>query len=434
MEGLPVPKNTAMEFAKLFRHPHLLRLWVGQVLSAVGDQLYSIAVIWISVKSAGPAAGFVAAAGSIAGLCLGLLGGVYADRWNRRSTMIVVDILRALTVFSLALAGQVAPVEMWQLGLSAAVINALDSLFNPALQASLPALTENNAARLQAMNALMQMNHRLARTIGPALAGWLVAVLPIHHFFSLDAISFLISAVAIFSISKRFAWKAEPDQKSRNGLAGIWDDICSGARVVRGHRQICWGFIFDLFVSFAWSTGFVIGFPLLIKENLHGDVGAYGAIVAAYGVGAVLSNLVVGNIACRRRMLWISNSNFTFLVGFSMVAFAPNLAIACLGSALSAVGGPIGDIPLTIMMQMDLPGKDLGKAYSLRTFVCAVGNSLGLLSAAWLFGTLGASRGILFCACIFGVVGLLGILKFGKDEASQHPSGAMGSADLQEVN
>lgn len=125
----------AMEYLRIFQQAHLLRLWLSQVFSAVGDQLCSIAVIWISVQNGGASAGFVAAAGSLAGLALGLIGGVYADRWNRRTTMIAVDFLRAAVVFVLASIGNYIPLTLWHLGIAAVLVSALGSLFEPALQA-----------------------------------------------------------------------------------------------------------------------------------------------------------------------------------------------------------------------------------------------------------------------------------------------------------
>src|SRR5579859_5436598 len=87
-----------MNFLKVLRNRHLAILWSSQVLSAIGDYLYSIAVIWIAVKVAGSAAGIVAAAQAGSALVFSLLGGVYADRWNRRTIMMVVDLARAAAV------------------------------------------------------------------------------------------------------------------------------------------------------------------------------------------------------------------------------------------------------------------------------------------------------------------------------------------------
>jgi DHA3 family macrolide efflux protein-like MFS transporter len=90
-----------MNFLRMLRQRHLAILWVSQVLSAIGDNLYAIAVIWIAVKVAGGGAGIVAAAETVAALAFGPFGGVYADRWDRQRTMAAVDLLRATAVLVL---------------------------------------------------------------------------------------------------------------------------------------------------------------------------------------------------------------------------------------------------------------------------------------------------------------------------------------------
>jgi hypothetical protein len=76
------------------RRPAIAVLWLGQVCSAVGDYLYSIAALWIAVRLAGSLAGVVAGADLGAGLAVGLVAGAFADRWDRRRAMVGADILR----------------------------------------------------------------------------------------------------------------------------------------------------------------------------------------------------------------------------------------------------------------------------------------------------------------------------------------------------
>lgn len=409
-----------MEYARVFKQPHLVGLWLSQVLSSVGDQLYSIAIIWIAVKQGGGAAGFVAAAGSIAGLGLGLIGGVYADRWNRRTTMIVVDLLRAFVVIALAVTAHFMPLNLWHLGMATVLVSGLGALFDPALAASLPELTGNHEGSLQAMNAMMQVNHRIARTVGPALSGAIVAMTSLHHFFTIDAITFLVSAVAVFSIGNKYRWKIE-QAPANPGIKGVWQDIGRGASLVRQHEQMFWAFLIYVGANIAWNIGFLVGFPLWVRHLPGADVGTYGILVAAYGVGSVSSNVVMGTILSRKRMLFISVSQLIFGLGFLTVSCANNLPLACFGSMLAAAGGPIGDVMLMIMLQTDIPRKDLGKVYSLRQCVMYLGGALGLLLAPPLYQIVSPAMGIAICGITFGLLGIIGLLRFGTVESSHRP-------------
>ena len=202
-----------MAFLRALRQRHLAILWLSQVLSAIGDNFYAIAIVWMAVNVAGSGAGLVVAAQSVAGLVFGLLGGVYADRWNRRTTMIVVDLIRAVAVGVLPILSMLGRLQLWHMAAAGIVIGGLGALFDPALQASLPALA-GDVQVLQAANGLMDMTRRLARAIAPSLVGLVAALLPVSQFFTLDAISFVISAVAIGSLSRRFRWQPTRDEQA----------------------------------------------------------------------------------------------------------------------------------------------------------------------------------------------------------------------------
>src|SRR5690349_15817125 len=104
-----------MGFLRLLRQRHLALLWGGQVFSAIGDYLYEIAVVWIAVQVAGGGAGLVVGAGTVSRFVCGLLGGVFADRWDRRRTLIATDLLRAGIVTVPLWLASVGRLELWHL-------------------------------------------------------------------------------------------------------------------------------------------------------------------------------------------------------------------------------------------------------------------------------------------------------------------------------
>src|SRR6266516_4567031 len=392
-----------MGFLKVLRLRHLAILWLSQVLSAIGDRFYVIAVTWMAVKIAGSAAGIVVAAEAGSMLLFGLPGGVYADRWNRRTTMIIVDLLRAAAVASLPILAQIGTLQLWHLVVVAIVVGSLGALYDPALQASLPALT-GDAQTLQATNGLLDVTRRLARVLGPSLAGLLITFLPLFHFFTLDAISFAISAAALFSLGKRFPWKAARMQGtvSGHGVSAMLGEIAGALRLVRSHRPLLWVLVSNGLISAVWAIAFTLGAALLADRVLGGNVGAYGLIVGAYGVGNVMSNLVIGSLTIRRRVALIFTGKLVL--------------VALLGSAFAAIGGPMNDIMALTMIQTDLPPDQIGKVYSLRTILENLGLSLGLLLAVPLFAYLSVPLVIALCALVMLALGAAGLLRFGFSE------------------
>ncbi|MDI3341231.1 MAG: MFS transporter [Sphaerobacter sp.] len=417
-------------FVAILRQRHWALLWAGQVCSAVGDHLYTIALMWLAVRIAGSAAGLVAAAETGALLLFGLLGGVYADRWDRRRTMIVADLLRAAAVATLSLAAWAGELTLWHLGAVAGVLGALTALFDPALQASLPALA-GDARTLQSVNGLMDVTRRVARTIGPSLAGALTALMPITHLFTIDAVTFVVSALAIAALGRRWRWRPGPDGTRVPGLRGVLAELRSAGRALRAHRPLVWGLASHAVGGgIAWSAAFTVGVPLLTERVLHGGAGDYGLIVGAYGAGNVLSNLVVASLRIRRRVVVMFTGRALMGLGFLVMAGATTLPLALAGAALAAIGGPMGDIVQLTMIQTDLPSHQIGKVYSLRMIVTGVGSALGLVVAGPLFTALGVPAAIALCGALSVVVGLAGLARFGLREPAA-PALALAAGDAE---
>ncbi len=410
-----------MNFLKVLRERHLALLWSSQVLSAIGDYCYSIAVIWIAVQVAGSAAGVVAAAQTGAALLFGLLGGVYADRWNRRATMIAVDLARAGVVGMLPALALTHTLALWHLLLVAVIVGSLGALFNPALQASLPALS-GDTRTLQATNGLMDATRRLARVLGPGLVGILATFLPLAHFFTLDALSFAISALALYSLGRHFAWKPAPQADQRRGIRGIAGDLAGATRLARKHGPIAWMLATNWLIALAWSAAFVVGVPLLADRALGGSVTVYGLMVGAYGVGNVLSNLVIGSVTIQRRVLVMLLGRLIVAGGFVLMVSVPVLPVALLGSALAATGGPMADIPLLVMIQTDLPSNQIGKVSSLEMTLESGGSTLGLLLAIPLFRYLSSAAGIIICSLVIALPSIGGLARFGFEEPTIRPA------------
>lgn len=406
-----------MSFLKALRLPHIALLWSSQVLSSIGDYFYIIAVMWIAVKTSGSDAGFVAGAEAIPAFAFGLLGGVYADRWNRRSIMVSVDVARALAVAVLAVLALTGRLQFWHLIVVAVLIGSLVALFDPALQASLPVLT-GDTRTLQATNGLMDITRRLARILGPSLAGLLLVFFPLAHLFTLDAASFVISALAVLALGSRFAWqpvRAESHQRDR-GVKGIVQEVIGGMRLVSAHKPLLWSLLATGISNFVWGAAFIVGLPLLVARGLGSSVGAYGLIVGAYGVGNVLSNLVVGSLNIERRVLAVFLGKGILGAGFLLLAFSTSVPMALFACALAAIGGPLGDIMTLTMLQSELPSDQLGKAYSLRMILEIMGSSLGSLVAVPLFSVVSVPLGIALCSVLLLASSVAGLVRFGLRE------------------
>lgn len=399
-----------MEFLRVLRQRDVLWLWIGQVVSAIGDKFFDIAVVWIATQEVGAGAGGVVVLGTVASLVFWLLGGVYADRWNRRWTMILTDILRSLVLLFLVLMMSFGELQLWHLGVVTAILSALNALFQPALIASLPEIV-SDTRQLQATNALMDVTTRVAMSIAPVLAGYLLALTTAENLFLFDALTFIVSAIAIYAIGNKYRWKATSDKPK-----DIRADIIEGFRLIVAHRPLAWGiFVVIFWINIIWSLFYIIGIPLFAQEILAGDARAFGLIATAYGVGNVIGGFIVGNVSTERKLLLLFGGKIVLGFGFVILASATTLPLAMFGAFCASFGGPMTDIMLLVMMQKELPSGTIGKTYSLRMIVSDIGGMIGLGAAPVYYAVFDIRTGMMLCAIITVIVGFAGLIRFQRE-------------------
>jgi MFS family permease len=190
---------------------------------------FSVVLSWVAVDLLGTAAGWLASGQALATLLTALLAGRWADRLEHRPLMISVDLLRAVVLVLLVALwlGGGAP-SATLLFLCVLVLAACQALFRPALQAALPELVQSQTL-LPAANALLDTTERIARLLGPGLLGIAAALVPLVHFVTADALTFLVSALAVLA-TLRLRAGAEPQSRAP---ASLLASVLHGFRAAR---------------------------------------------------------------------------------------------------------------------------------------------------------------------------------------------------------
>ena len=368
------------------RYRAVLLLWAGLCLSAMGDQLYTVALAWVAVGVFGPAAGYLTALQAGCGLLAALFAGRWADPIAPRRAMAGADLTRAcilaLLVATWLMVGRPHAIG---LGVAIVVLAVGDAVFRPALAALLPSLLPDRAI-LPAANALFDTTDRMARLIGPGLVGVLAAVVPVVHFFTLDAVSFLVSAAAVLAIRP----PSVPVRPVRGTLLG-------GFTVVRRHRLLGLALCVNGPNNGLWYAGMFLALPLLIERaGITGPGGsglaAFGLCISAYGCTNLAATLVVGSRTLPKRLApMIFGSKALTGLGIALLSVGPALGLPglMLAAALAALGGPMGDIPLAVLRQTELPPAEI--AASTRAFMTV--NYAGALVAMLLAPSIAAAVG-----------------------------------------
>ncbi|MBX9770610.1 MAG: MFS transporter [Candidatus Obscuribacterales bacterium] len=407
-----------MNYITVLKQPKIAALWVSQVLSAFGNQLYMIAAMWMAVQSYGSKAAFVAAAISGGHIAFGILGGVLADRVNRGTIMVASDIVRFVAVATLPIAAMYGPIDFWHFMFVGAMIGIFGALFDPALQASLPLVSESPKS-LPAINGLVDITQRLARAISPSLAGFLVALFPLQHFYTIDAVSFLISAAAIFVLSSHIKWNETRIHSTK--ASHIISDLVEGFNTVKDHKVVAAGLLTTIVMSGLWGIAFTVGIPILVKTRLAGGIGDYGFIVGAYGLGNVLANIIMSNMQIQRKALVMFSGNIMLAIGFFVIAISHSLPLSMIAATFAALGGPMGELITLNLVTSEIDNSHLGKALSFRLLATNGGFSLGLLVAAPLYAHFDPTGIMIVCSVLMAITGVIGISIFGTGKHDAMP-------------
>ncbi len=400
-------------------------LWGGLTLSAIGDQLYAVALVWVAVGVFGPAAGYLSSLQAACGMAAALLAGRWADGWEQRRAMAAADLLRAASLLLLVawwVAGGAAPPA--GLVLAIVVLAGAEAVFRPALAATLPGLLAEPRL-LPAANALFDTTERSARLVGPGLIGVLAGALPVVHFFTLDALSFLLSAGAVLSLGRGPALPARP----RGTLLG---GIVRGFAVVRGHRLLWTVLLCSAPINGLWVASFYLALPLLIERaGIVGPggagLGAFGLVISAYGCTNLLATLVVGSRtlpAHPGRMMFTGS----VIVGIGTAGMAlgsvGGLGALMAAAAFGAVGGPMKDIPVAVLRQTELPAGEVAAAMRAFMVVNYCGALLAMLFAPSAVRLLGPSTMVLCCGSGLAALAALALCRHWADGRDARPNPA----------
>jgi MFS family permease len=386
------------------RHRDFRRLWTGMTLSLVGDGAFLVAMTWqVYILSNAPTAlSFVGIAMSVPTIVLLLVGGAVSDRFDRRRVMVSADLIRAGAVGLLAVLTLTGAVALWHIVALSAVYGAATAFFNPAFDAIVPEVLPS--ADLPQANALDQLVRPIAfRLAGPAIGGWLVAIIGPGSAFALDAGTFLVSAVAVSSMHLRRS------EETHSG-ASIAQEIRQGFAFVRAHTWMWGTLVSAAFAYLAFMGPTEVLLPYVVKNDLGGSASDLGLVFAAGGLGAILSAIFCGARGLpRRNITWMYifwTAATLSIAGYGLANASWQLMVACcLFNALETAG----TIIWATAKQRHVPPHLLGRVSSFDWLI-----SIGLLPLSFaltgpIAGLIGA-RSTLIWAGIVGSVVTFGAL------------------------
>jgi MFS family permease len=391
-------------FASVRKHRNYRLYFAGQAVSFTGTWMQQIAASWLVLQMthSAVAVGALALAQLLPVTVFGLFVGTLIDRLDVRLTAIRCEFLSMITAIALAaltLSGAITVWELYFLAVVQGVINALDGPSRHSLIFQMVGPEDlHNAVSLSSSLGTV------ARILGPAIGGIVVAFAGAGVCFALNAASFLAVLLSLLALDK-----AKLRQPARDRTSTLIGGARDGLRYVRRSRRAGVAFAV-VFVLATFSFNFNVLLPLVADRTLHQGAQTFGFIAAIFGAGALCGALVnaTHGVASLRRLL-------IGAIGFGVfeLVLAPQHSLFVISALLFATGVSYtlwGTNALSVL-QLEAPEHLRGRAASMYFFAFQGGAPLGGLFAGWMT-TVG---GTLLAFSIGGVLSLgtaaLGIVR-----------------------
>ncbi len=376
------------------RQRDFLLAWLGGLVSMIGDWVLLIAlpiyVYQLTDSTLATSAMFVAEI--VPSLLLGSVAGVFVDRWDRKRTMMVANLALAVTLLPL-LAVRSTDL-LWVAYVVAFVQSTITQFFGPAENALLPRLVGED--HLLAANALNSLNNNLARLLGPALGGSVMAFSGIAGVVVIDAVTFLVAATLISMIVtsgevERIA--SDVAGTTQRAWRRAWREWIEGLALLRRNRALA--ALLSLNAVSALGEGvFSVMFVVWVDQVLDGGARELGWLMSAQAVGGLLGGAVLGSVVRRHapvRVFGIGSIAFG-LLDLALFNYPLVLSGIWLGLVLiGLVGIPTIGIGAGFMTMIQQAVRD---AYRGRVFgLMGTTSSLLRLAGTLIAGALGGALG-----------------------------------------
>ncbi|MGO9882287.1 MAG: MFS transporter [Solirubrobacteraceae bacterium] len=381
--------------------PNYRLYYGGQSISLIGTWMQMTAQAWLvlSITHSSTALGVVIALQTLPVLLLGPYGGVIADRVNKRRLMIALQSAMGVQALVLGILTVTGAVQVWEIGVLAALLGLNNAFENPSRQSFMLELVGSDHLRNAVTLNSVLVN--VARMIGPAVAGILIATVGEGVCFLANAASFVAVVVSLTIMNKAALSPTTPTPRAPRQLR-------EGLRYIRSTPQLAVPLVM-MAVAGCLTYEFQVSLPVMASRGL--DVGAtgFGFMTAAMGVGAVVGGLLVaarGKTGLRPLVLAASG----FAVALTVATIAPSLPVELVALAFA------GSASISFMstgnstLQLNSEPEMRGRVMSL-WFVAFQGSTpIGGPIVGWIMAVIGPRAGLGLGAVTIALVALGGLM------------------------
>lgn len=327
-------------------------------------------------------------------LLFGLIGGVIADWVDKKRILIRIDLIRVPLILSLVLFQQLELLNYWHLIIVSFLIQCLGCFFNPAHRAILPIITREEER--SSVNSLLDTVTRGITVLGPIVSVGLMNTINIIHFFTFDALTYLISAILIYKIqfTEKNITGESPNQRK---ISDIFISIKDFSIWVKKQTTIRTIFIVTVIIVFFNTWVWQVGLLLQLIETTPNGEELYSLLLGWYGAAVIAVNLLIPLIWKKLSVKIYLFGSLIWGIGILLLGFAYSLPMFFIGILVAAIGLLISGLSRVYLLQKYLPVEKLGRGFSFNAFLLYLSNAVSL----GVFGFISSflSTRILFLIC-----------------------------------
>lgn len=339
------------------KNPIFARLYFAQAINLIGDALTWLGLALLAFELAGERAGLILSGALtlrvLAFVVLSPIAGAIADRVDRKRIMLVTHLARMIIVCLFPFVTQA-----WQIYAIVLALNVFYAFFTPTYTATIPLVT--NQDEYQSAIALSSATYQLLGVLGPGLAGGVAAFVGIRQVFFLDGITFLIAAILIVTLPGQLM--VNQNQQNVRTINGTLQDISTGTFCLFADPLIRYALAMQLGTAIAGAAILVntVGY---VQGTLHLGKIEYGWAMAAFGMGATLASVGLGNFNQKIK--------YTLIIGLGAVLIAlallpanwVNLSILLLLWSVAGIGQTLVNVPTQALIADRVAVEVQGRVY-----------------------------------------------------------------------
>ena len=378
------------------RNRNFLMLWIGQLVSQIGDQFATIAVLMLvnNLTDSTLPLGMLALSLTIPQIIFGLLGGVFVDRWDRKTVMIVSDVVRGLAISAVLLIHRAD--QLYILYLAIFIMSTMGAFFYPARNAVIPNIVPEGM--LLPANTMIQSSQLLAMLFGISAAGLAVGWLGTSFAFAFDAVTFAVSALAISTIPIPPLANAPTGSSVR----AIWEQLVEGLQYIKNSTLLTNVMVITSVATLGFGSMLILGLKYLDLE-LGVSAQRLSFLYLFLALGMAIGGAVLNHLASRIQTN-ITVGMCVVSLGLAIIVFAlsPNYLLVLVAVTIIGVTIVAARSMLITITQALVPDEKCGRVQSAVNMVINASTS----AAMALSGALGDLIGVQITFVTAGVITL----------------------------